>query len=195
MAFANEVEVTVKEDSTRQGPARFLGPPIKIIGSASTTGTRMEARAEIEARRASSTAAREARQASSTERRLEVKQNIAKRQMERAAKMLSATIERLENILARLESRIAKVKAEGALTTESEGYVADTKAYLAEARADLAVFAAIEVTSDNFETVREAGAEVKTEIRKAHESLVNALRTLKPGRYNSNASSTVEVSN
>lgn len=155
---------------------------------------RVDMRQRAEEKRASSTEMREARRASSTVRKIEIKQNIAKRQIERASKVFTAAIVRLEGILVRVESRVSKIQAEGGVTTESEGYLTDAKVYLSEARVLLTAFQSIEVTADNFETVREAGADVKAELKQAHSSLVKAIRTLKANR-NDVETSTVETSN
>jgi hypothetical protein len=166
-------------------------------------GSYADVKMELKARmgeRASSSASStikariEANKASSTAKRIEVQQNIAKRQMERAAKVFTATIQHLESILARVESRIAKVRAEGGAVLESETFVIEVKNHLSQAKTALNAFASIQVTSDkaseNFEAVRKAGAEVKVHIREAHQSLMKAIRALKPGRDNNTATST-----
>lgn len=161
---------------------------------ASTTNRLLERKAEVKERIASSTerkvekkverkAEMEVRKASSTERRIERQQDIAKRQAEHVIKTLTATIERLEKILARIESRIEKIKAEGKDVSLAEGFVVEVKAYLADAQVSLEALAFIDLSADkakeNFERVRAAVAEVKIHLRAAHESLMKAIRALK----------------
>ncbi len=137
------------------------------------------------------------RQASSTEKRIEMQQGLAKRKAEMAGKVLEATISRLEKIVTRLDSRIAKVKADGGVTAESEAFSAQAKVHLSEARQSLAVFASIDLSADkiqtNFEKIRTAVGQVRTHIKEAHESLMKAIRALKPGRVNANATTTAST--
>ncbi|MEK7176968.1 MAG: hypothetical protein AAB719_01600 [Patescibacteria group bacterium] len=169
-------------------------------GSTTPLKVKAEMRANIEAKRASSTERREdtrekmlerkastteriqERKASSTARRVEFQQNLAKRQVEHVTKVMLATIERLEKIIVRIESRIAKIEAEGGNTEEAEGFVADAKVNLTDAEASVNAFASIELTSDkakeNFEKVRNAAAEAREHIRMARENLMKAIRSL-----------------
>ncbi len=148
---------------------------------------RVEIKTEIEARKASSTA-----------RRVEIQQNIAKRKAEHTAKVLTATVERLETLITRIESRIAKIKANGGAVLEAEGFIAEAKTHLTEARASIAVFASIDLSGDkakeNFEKIRQTASDVKTHIKAAKEALRDALKELK-GSGSANATSTVEVNN
>lgn len=161
---------------------------------ASTTERLGELKDRIEDRKASTTAKMAERKASTTAKRIEVQQNIAMRQMERAAKVFTATIGHLEDILSRVESRIAKVKAAGGDASASESFALEVKTHLAAAKAEIAAFSSIQITADkatdNFEAVRAAGAKVKEHIKAAHESLMNAVRSLVPGREARNATST-----
>ena len=169
--------VSAEEGSTGQ---YYMPTPGKV---------RVEAKAELEARKASSTERRmeaktavETRQASSTQKRVEMQRGLAKRKAEQASKVLLATIERLEKIVARLDSRIEKVAANGGTTTEAVKFSAEAKLHLREARNSLTLFSSIDLSADkaaeNFERVRAAGAEVKMHIRAAHQSLMKALRSL-----------------
>lgn len=164
---------------------------VKLKARASTTPAqiRLDMRVGVDARTASSTERRaemESRKASSTQRRVEMQQSLARKQAVRAARVFSATIGHLENILERVESRIAKVKVGGSTTPESEAHVADVKVHLSEAKSALTAFTSIQITSDkaseNFEAVREAGKEVKEHLKEAHQSLMKAIRSLKSGR-------------
>jgi hypothetical protein len=163
------------------------------VRKASST-LRMQIRAELEARKASSTL----RRASSTEKRIENQQGLAKRKAEHTGKVLLATIERLEKILARIESRIAKVEASGGTATESKEAVAEAKASLSKAKVSLEAFSSIDLSGDkaseNFARVRAVAAEVKSHIKEAHLSMMLAVRTLKPGRNSGNATSTSATS-
>src|SRR5688572_2428229 len=70
---------------------------VNVSGSASGTpaNTRAEQRVQVEVRRAST-----------TERRVELQRGLAKRKALHTSRVMAATIERLEKILARIESRI-----------------------------------------------------------------------------------------
>jgi hypothetical protein len=170
---------------------------LELRARASTTpGVRVELREEMRGKIQERRGEIETRKASSTERRIEMQQGVAKRQAEHAAKVMTATIERLDKIVARVESRIAKVKASGATTTESEGFLSDARVHLSEARTSLSAFTSIDLSADkakiNFEAIRTAGAKVKSDIKAAHESLMKAMRALKGprGDERENATST-----
>lgn len=163
---------------------------VAIALPASAQGVRANVKANIEARRASTTeriqemrANMMMRKASSTERRVEMQQGLAKRKAENVARVIKATIERLEKIILRIESRIAKVEAQGGDTSESKAFVAAAKVNLADAKLAVDAFASLDLTSDkaseNFEKVRVAAAEAKEYIRSAHQNLMMAVRSLK----------------
>jgi hypothetical protein len=180
--------------SLNSGPGRMRedlrGRIEARMGSTSPAQIRAEVKARIDARLASSTL----RRASSTARRIELQQNIAHRQAEQAGKKLMATIERLEGIASRVESRIEKVEAVGGNASTSIGFLAETRTHLSEARIALEAFSSVDLSSnnlsENFERIRAAGAEIKEHLRLAHQSLVNATRSLKPGRSINNATTT-----
>lgn len=163
-----------------------------LSGRATVTPVRTpaEVRVELEARRASTTANREERReniqerkASSTERRVVVQRELAQRKAEHAARVLRATVERLEKIIARLESRIVKVEAAGGTATEAKAFVAEARAQLSLATSGIATFASVDLSGDkaqeNFERVRNLAAEIKDHLRGAHQSLMKAVRALK----------------
>jgi ABC-type transporter Mla subunit MlaD len=180
--------------SLNSGPGNLRGELRERVnarmGSTSPAQMRAEVKARIDARLASSTE----RRASSTARRIELQQNIANRQAEHAGKKLMATIERLEGIATRVESRIEKAEALGVNASSSITALAEARSHLSEARIALEAFSSVELTSEklseNFERIRAAGAEVKEHLRLAHQSLVEAIRSLKPGRGMNNATST-----
>src|SRR3990167_85802 len=96
----------------------------------------LEARwAEADARREALRAEIEAKRASSTAKRIEFQQDIARRKVAHVTRVMLATIERLEKILARIESRIDKVQARGGETTESKKVAAEAKVNLSAVRA------------------------------------------------------------
>ncbi|MDO8565043.1 MAG: hypothetical protein Q7R67_00220 [bacterium] len=167
---------------------------------ASSTERRVEIKANIETRKEEMKENREVRQASSTAKRVEMQRGLAKKKAEHTARLLMATVERLEKILTRIESRIEKVKAEGKNTAEAEGFVAEAKVHLSAAKTSIALFASVDLSGDkaqeNFERVRNIAAEVKGHIREAHTSLMKALRSLGAlgkTRVEANATSIVEV--
>jgi len=193
-ASAQEINARVKTRANSYAEVRMELKARMDARMASTTLRTEDRMASSSERREDKKTEMEARKASSTARRVEMQQGIAQRQMERATKVFTATIEHLENILARLESRIAKVKAEGGVTTESESFVVETKVHLTAAKTSLVAFSSIQITSDkaseNFEAVRTAGGEVKAHLKEAHQSLVKALKALKGVRNNESATST-----
>lgn len=160
-------------------------------------------RAEIEARRAQADERREAarieaeaRRAQTQTKRVEFQQAVAKRQVENTARVILATIGRLENIIVRLESRIAKIKARGGLTSESEGFVAAARANLSDARLAVDAFSSIDLSSEraleNFQRIRAAAAEAREHIRAAHRNLMMAVRSLGSVEMNLEADISVE---
>lgn len=160
-------------------PALAQEVNVKVRANSSGTPEKVRAEAKAEA---------QIRMASSTEKRVEIQQDIAKRKAEHSAKVMAATIERLENIIARIESRIEKVKAAGGNTAESERFVAEAKANLSEAKVSLEAFASVDLSADkareNFSRVRAVAAEVKIHLRAAHTSMMNAVRVLKSVNVN-----------
>lgn len=140
-------------------------------------------RAEADARRETARVEAESRRAEAQVRRVEFQQAIAKRQVEHVARVILATIGRLEKIIDRIESRIAKIQARGGATAEAEAFVAAALGNLAEARASVDAFVSIDLSSeiaqDNFERVRAAAAEAREHIRAAHQNLMMAVRSLR----------------
>ena len=162
-----------------------------INASVDTRAVQVQAqmRAEIEARRAQADERREAarieaeaRRAEAQSKRVEFQQAVAKRQVENTARVILATIERLENIIVRLESRMAKIKAQGGVTSESETFVAAARANLSDARLAVDAFVSIDLSSEraleNFQRIRAAAAETREHIRAAHRNLMMAARSL-----------------
>ncbi len=172
-------------------PALAQGLRVNLYGSASTTPIKVRAdiRAEMEAKRASSTARvaemkaqAQARMASSTAKRVEMQRGLAKRKAENTSRVLTATVERLEKIITRLEARLEKVEAAGGNTTEAEAFIAEAKHHLSAAKVSIALFASVDLTGDkaqeNFERVKVIAVEAKEHIREAHRSLMEAIRSL-----------------
>ena len=153
-------------------------------------------RAEMDARREAKKLEAESRRASSTLRRVEFQQEIAKRKVEHTARVILATIERLEKIIVRIESRIAKVKTRGGDTSESEGFVAAAKVNLIDAKAAVNAFATIDLSSEkaaeNFERIRASAAEAREHVRAARENLMMAVRSLGSVEMNLEADISVE---
>ncbi len=164
---------TRAEMDVRPAEARLkLDAEARTRANASSSEARAEMKIEAEARRASS-----------TQRRTEMQQSVVQRKVAQTARVLGATIERLERILERVESRIAKVKEAGGDTTVSEASAAQVETHLGNASTSLQTLLAIELTADsykeNFGMVREAASEVKMHLREAHRSLMEAVRSLK----------------
>ena len=163
-----------------------------VSGRATNTPIRTNARANVEVKKASATES----EASSTERRVEMQKGLAKKKAEHTARVLTATVERLEKIIIRLESRIAKVKALGGVTTETESFVAEAKNHLSLAKLGIIALSSVDLSldkaRDNFEKVRAVAAEVKGHIREAHTSLKKAIRSLKPGQKTATSTSNSE---
>lgn len=163
-----------------------------VRASSTSIKVRAEAKAEMQEKRQENV---EQRKASSTARRVEMQQGLAKKKAEHTARVLTATVERLEKIIARVESRIAKVKAEGKDVTQSEAFVLEAKNYLGLAKMSIAPFASVDLSSDkaqeNFERVRQIAFEAKEHIRAAHQSLMKAIRSLGKTRAEVNAASSL----
>jgi exonuclease VII small subunit len=186
------VPALAQERERSTGQYFMPNPPAKKVREAMGTGESQNATTSS-SRKASTTERRmekredmRERKASTTERRIEMQQGLAKRKAEQAARVLAATIERLEKIVSRIESRVEKLKASGSETGEAETFVAEAKTHLSEARKSLEKFSSISITADrareNFEAVKLAAAEVKMHIREAHRSMKNAVRALKGER-------------
>lgn len=145
---------------------------VGMYGKASTTDRREKMKTNIEERKVSS-----------TERRIEFQQGIAKRKAEHTARVLTATVERLEKIIIRLESRITKVETAGGTITQARIFVTEAREHLSLARSSITLFASLDLSGDkvqeNFERIRTLASEAKDHIRETHRSLMNAVRTLK----------------
>ena len=139
-------------------------------------------RADIDAMRESKRLEMEAKRAEIKAKRVEFQQDIAQRKVENASRVISATIDKLENLVTRVESRISKLEANGGDTTASKSHIALAKGSILKARAAVEAFASIELTSDkardNYEKIRVAAAEVREHIRTAHRELMQAVRLL-----------------
>ena len=162
-----------------------------------------QVRAEVEARRVQADERREAarieaeaKRAQTQSKRVEFQQAVAKRQVENTARVILATIERLENIIVRLESRMAKIKAQGGVTSESETFVAAARANLSDARLAVDAFVSIDLSSEraleNFQRIRATAAETREHIRAAHRNLMMAARSLGSVEINLEADISVE---
>jgi hypothetical protein len=140
--------------------------------SASTTERREEIKNNIEVRKASN-----------AENRIEMQRGLAKRKAEHTVRVLSATVNRLGNIITRLESRIAKVDLAGGTTTQAKIFVAEAREHLALASSSIDTLIDLTLSDgtaqENFERIREIAREVKGHLREAHRSLMNAVRNLK----------------
>lgn len=154
-------------------------------------------RAEADARRETARAEAEARRAEAQARRVEFQRAAAERRVENAARVILATIERLEKIINRIESRIAKIQARGGATSEAEASVALAKGNLADARASVNAFINIDLSSeiaqDNFEKVRAAAAEAREHLRAAHRNLMMAVRSLSAVEASTEVNSSAEL--
>lgn len=174
----------------------------RVSGNATATAFLLDKQREFEARKASTTERMKekleefkVRKASTTEKMREVRQEVAKRVSEKTADVLEATTERLNKLVERAESRIGKLKALGLNTSSSEGFVATTKTHISEAEASLQAFLSLDLSTENaakenFQTIRDAARDVKTHLKEARESLMQALRALP--RATSTATGTLE---
>ena len=156
--------------------ASAQGLRVNVNGNASATPASVKTQAEVGA-------GVESRGASSTEARAEMQLNIVKRLSANAARVLEATVNRLEQIIVRIESRITKLKAAGAATLESEEFVSEAKVHLEKAEVSISALSSIELGGEtireNFSEVRSAATEAKLHIRAAHTALMKAVRSLK----------------
>jgi len=127
-----------------QGLGQNIMGEVRVETQAEVQSNREEARMNSAEVRTSA----DERKASSTEKRIEIHASIAKRLAANTARVLTATVERLEQIAVRIESRIEKMKASGATTTESEVAVAEAKSELDEAQNSIDLFASIELDGE-----------------------------------------------
>jgi hypothetical protein len=192
------------------------------IMATTTNKVRIEMKAKVESRQASSTERKEEmqekrdnmkassterreelkdrlieRKASSTERRIEMQQDLAKRKAAYVYKLITATINRLHQIITRLESRIDKVWQNGGNVSASQSFVALAKTDLANASSSVKLLLTLDLSGDkaqeNFEKVREAAKIAKDHIRKAHDNLKKAIRALIGQTGQKNATTTTNV--
>lgn len=156
--------------------ASAQGVRANVNSSATATPASVRTQTEVKAEA-------QTRAASTSEARAEMQLSIVKRVVSNVTRVLTATVDRLEQIIVRIESRIAKFKAAGATTTESEGFVAEAKVHLDKAEASIRALASVELEGDsvreNFLKVRALAAEAKMHIREAHTSLMKTVRSLK----------------
>lgn len=123
--------------------------------------------------------------ATTTERRLVFQKEIALRQAQNAARVLSATVTRIESIIARIQSRIEKVKAAGGSTTKAESAVTTAKKDLEQAKTDISGLAKVDLTGttaqENFAQVRGLAAAAKDQIIATRKVLIEAVSSLNMG--------------
>ena len=177
--------------------AQSAGVNASLNATVTPAKTRVDMKANMDLKRASTTEARETRRAdlmtniedrkaSVTAQRVQVQQNIAKRQVEHVKQVMLATIERLEKIIERIKSRIAKLEMEGRTVGQSKEFVALAEGNLAEAKLKVAAFSSVDLSSDraqdNFQRIRAAAAEARELIKEARENLMKAIRSLVSGK-------------
>src|SRR3989344_7570309 len=148
-----------------------------------------EVKADVEARKATSTERKMERQTEKVER----KDEKMKMRVELVARNFRNAIERLENILGRLESRIEKMRSNGADVTESAKFAAEARTYIGAAKVSLNAFLSASSTSTT--TAKQLHAEVKKHLTAVREALVKSLRALKASvRIDAGATTTVQES-
>jgi Mg2+ and Co2+ transporter CorA len=102
-------------------------------------------------------------------------------------KRFAVVIERLEILADRIEARIEKLNDEGVDTSVAVAFVADARAELANASEGFITLSAdLDATIESgnwnrevFQELRTLAAEIKTDIKEAHQFLMNAVRSLK----------------
>ncbi len=160
------------------GASAQVVQPIRVNVSGNASVAPSEVRANTEVRTEVQT-----RAASSSEARVEMQTSIAKRKVANTARVLNATVGRLEKIGDRIESRIAKFEDKGATTTDAVKFLAEARAHLEMADTSIEALVAIDLSGEsiqvNFERVRTAAREAKMHIREAHTSLMKAVSSLK----------------
>ncbi len=107
---------------------------------------------------------------------------------ERMIKRIQAAFERLEKLVARIEARVAKLEEtnKNIQTGEAKKYIADAKGLILSGKASLNEAESLieeTVTSDSpresFQKVHDLVKASTADLRKAHEAIKNALRSLK----------------
>jgi len=115
----------------------------------------------------------------------EFRADIAKKQASNVSRVLAATANRLDKLVARIESRIQKIKAKGGVTTSAEASVALAKMDIATARVHISAIGAFDLSGasttaqTNFEHIRTEAKLVKDSLSSAHKNLSNAVSSLK----------------
>ncbi len=182
-AYGHEVGAEVNTDAKlRMKPVPVemdLNARIRASVSSSTAAKWAEQDAKREVLRQEF----EAKRASSTLKRVELRMDVAKKKLENTLRKMNATIEHLENIIARVESRIAKIKANGGVTTEAETQIALAKSEITAAKVAITATGSVDISSEdktkaNFDRIRTAGAGVVEHLRKAHNYIMMAVRSL-----------------
>lgn len=158
-----------------------------LRGNASTTRALIEQkRADMDLRRETMRAQAEAKRAEVKAkvetRQVELKEEVVEKKLGNTARVMSATIERLENIASRISSRIEKIKARGGETADAERYLAEAKSNIGSAKLSVAALASVELSGEtikeDFERIRSVASEVREYLRSAHENLMLSVRAL-----------------
>lgn len=112
------------------------------------------------------------------------------------ASRFTAAALRLETLANRIDSRIVKMKAEGKTTVEAESQITIARKEIDEARIGIRAIASTTqsaITSKTFENLRALSESIKEDTKAAHAALVKAVVSIKPGKLDVRASTTVQI--
>ncbi len=141
------------------------------------------------------------------EKREEFRANEARMRVRNVTRVMNATIERLNGIIARMESRITKLKAAGAVTVDAEASISAAKSDLLTVKTNVDAINSLDLSGStttsqtNFETIKTDAGIARESLTSARKNLEKALQFLmkiqktvkvKEGNATSTATSTGE---
>lgn len=117
--------------------------------------------------------------------RVDFRVGEAKAREESTVKVLTATANRLDKIVARIESRLSKLEIAGGVTTNARADVSTAKANLVDARAHIATLNLIDLSgstttmSTNFQMARTEAEAARKSLQSARDNLETAVSVIR----------------
>ena len=177
------VELKNKISTTTQVKDR-----LEIIKSGTATGSEATIRNRIQTIKDRASTTRE----NVLERKAKLsaeRQAIIRAFFDRMIKRIAVAFNRMDRLVGRLESRIAKLEEvnKNIKTEEAKGFITEAKTHIANGKAILLGLPAIRDTllattdshKDVFEKIKEETRKETGELKKAHEAIKNAVRSIK----------------
>jgi hypothetical protein len=118
------------------------------------------------------------------ENRDDLRSDIVKIRVSNTARVITATITRLEKITERIQSRLTKVQANGGTTTQAQVLVDAAKVNIADAKVQVGIIASLQVGSTtssttaatNFEGIKAAAKVARESLESARQNLMKSVR-------------------